>query len=278
MKNDNIAVKINYEQNRSNPAEVFEAMGLYIRFTTDIGQIILNSVGEESTFDLSLDEIEKGSIISWLSPNLDKKLKDFCKKYSNALVREFISLPDEITDEDIEMVAVKIQEKIQDEKNPVFPVIINQKALKHAAKNYSAANEKLYSTEPVEFISYNNGVKEIISINTHQYLSKASTSSELEKSPTHELHLVVISPKNIGNGAWSFKSPKLNKRFDARILNAEWLTRYQAQIIRPIGPKDIIVADVRYSTDKETSEITKAEILNIKDIIRAKSQSNINYE
>lgn len=273
-----IGVKIKYEENRSNPAEVFEAMGLYIRFQTDIGQIILNSLGQNYYFELELQDVQKSSILSILSPKLDQKLFELYKRASNRLVQEIVVLPEEITEENIEDVAIKIQEEIQEYENLEFPPVISKKALKHAVKNYSAANEKVFSTESVEFISYTGRDQKVVSLNTKQRLSKNAPQDELENSQKHELNLIVISPKNQGVGAWSFKSEKLNKSFDARILDTNWLKRYQSQIINPIGPKDVIVADVRLFNDKETKEIKKAQILKIKKEIRALKQSNINYE
>lgn len=276
--NNSIGVKIKYEEKRTNPAEIFEAMSLYIRFHTDIGQIILNSLGQNYSFELELQDIKKSSILSILSPKLDQKLFELYKKASNRLVQEIVLLPEEITDENIEDVALKIQEEIQKEENLEFPPVISKKALKHAVKNYSAANEKVFSTESVEFISYTGSEQKIVNLNTRQRLSKNSPEEDLENSQTHELNLIVVSPKNQGIGAWSFKSEKLNKSFDARILDTNWLNRYQSQIINPIGPKDVIVADVKLFIDKETNEIKKAQILKIKREIRAMKQSRINYE
>lgn len=278
MTNNSIAVKIKYADNRQNPAEVFEAMGLYIRFHTDIGQLILNTLDNEYAFNLSLSNIEKSSIISWLSPALDKKIYSFYKRISNLLVSELIALPEEITDDDIEHVAELIQNTIKKEEDPKFPPVVNRKALKHAIKSYSAANEKIYTDEPVEFIYQEGGKKSSVVVNVNQRLKRENSNENLAEHDTHELHLIVISPKNAGNGAWTFRSPKLARRFDARISDKDWLRRYQAQIINPIGPKDVIVAKVRYAIDSETNEIAKAEILYIKEIIRSQKQRVMKYE
>ncbi|WP_221885551.1 hypothetical protein [Vreelandella populi] len=85
-----LSIKLEYLENRINPAEVFEAMALYINAYKDFGQLLTNSVGLKLDFEFQLNDIEKNSILSKLSalPNsIDSMLEKAFYSSGNRLFK-----------------------------------------------------------------------------------------------------------------------------------------------------------------------------------------------
>lgn len=274
--NSQLSIKIDFQQNRPDPSEIFEAMASYIKFHTDIGQILLNSINEKADFKFELADIERSSLLAKLNPiGLKDKIRDFYIKFSNETVYEILEAGEEITDNDINRIADELEEKINRDFNPQMPAIIKPPALASAVKHLSAANSKVNSEEPVSFSNSNSNV---IRIDTRQRFTKNSEEKETNKTHKETLLLNVISGKNEGNAAWTFRSRALNQKFNAHISDHEWLARYQAQIIPPIGPKDALLAKVEYKIDEIENKIIGAKIISINEIRRAEKQSSLKYE
>lgn len=62
-----LSIKLDYLDDRQNPAEIFEAMAGYINAYRDFGQLLSGSVGFNTDFEFQLSGIEEGSILSKLS-------------------------------------------------------------------------------------------------------------------------------------------------------------------------------------------------------------------
>lgn len=273
--NNQLSIKIDFHKNREHPQAIFEAMALYIKFHTDVGQILFNSINEQINFNFELDDIERSSLLSKISPKgLLDWMENFYQKFSEETFREIADLDDEISPSDIDVLSSKIEDKIQTELNPPFAVEINRNALSSALKTLTAANSKLMADEPVSFIRHASNV---IHINTKQRIVKEDEKTK-EKTEKAILILTVISPKNEGNAAWHFKCEDLNQKFNASISDKEWLSRYQNQIIPPIGPKDKIEALVYYNIDLIEKKIINVRVVEIKDIIRKQKQLDLHYE
>lgn len=163
-----LSIKIDFHQNRSNPQAIFEAMALYIKFHTDIGQILFNSINEQINFNFELDDIERSSLLSKISPKgLLNWAENFYSKFSEETFREIADLDDEISPSDIDNLSSKIEDKIQADLNPPFAVEINRSALSSALKTLTAANSKLLDDEPVTF---SRNTSNVIHINTRDGL------------------------------------------------------------------------------------------------------------
>lgn len=274
--NSQLSIKIDFQQNRSDPSEIFEAMASYIKFHTDIGQILLNSIHEKADFKFELADIERSSLLAKLNLiGLKDAIRDFYLKFSNETVYEIIESGDEITDQDINRIADDLEEKINREFKPQMPAIIKPPALASAIKHLSTANSKVHPDEPVSFSNSNSNV---IRIDTRQRFIRESAEKEEDKIQREILLLNVISGKNEGNAAWTFRSRSLNQKFNAHISDIEWLSRYQAQIIPPIGPKDALLAKVEYKIDEVENKIIGAKIISINEIRRAENQISLKYE
>lgn len=273
---DQLSIRIQFQKNRQDPAEIFEAMALYIKFHTDLGQILFNSINEQISFNFELEDIEKSSLLSKLNPiGLSKKLSDFLIAFSDATLRDIVDCGEDLNSEAVNAIAENIEERIQQHLGPAFPPDISRDALAATFKTLSTANTKIRPDEPVSFIR--NG-SNVIYINTHQRFKKDDFPNAHGKSLKEILLLNVISPKNKGNAAWGFESTVLNQKFSATFEDKEWLSRYQAQIIPPIGPKDKIKTEVEYFIDKKVNKIINAKIIKIIDIHRAEQQKSFVYE
>lgn len=269
-----ISIKIDYLRNRGNPSEVFQAMALYIEAYRDLGQIITNSVGYESDFILMLDDIETGSIVGKLSILSDK----FRNKIENLVVGGGYSLLESLvvdteTESDVEVLAVNMESNISKSDLTSDPFIDRQNLASTLAK-FSEANAKLLPNEKVELISPYLDDK-VTNINVDWRFTGNPKTMFLGKteafSTTDKLYVKIAV--NEGQSVWTFKSPALERSFTARIVNKEWLSRYQQGLVMPIGPKDMIEADITYDiytppAGKGHKEIRNAKILKINQIYR----------
>jgi hypothetical protein len=226
---------------------VFQAMALYIEAYRDLGQIITNSIGYEFDFILKLDDIETSSIIGKLSILSDK----FRNNIENLVVGSSYSLLESLvrdteTESDVEAIAVSIESNISKSDINSDPFVDRQNLAFTLAK-LSEANSKLLPNEKVELTSPHID-NNVTNLNVDWRFTGNPKTMFLGKteafSTTDKLYVKIAV--NEGQSVWTFKSPALERSFTARIINKEWLARYQQGLVMPIGPKDMIEADITY--------------------------------
>lgn len=274
-----LAIKIDYLKNRTNPSEVFEAMALYIDVYRDFGQLLTNSVGIKADFKFQLSDIEKGSILSKLSVVSDLLDRNFKNATFSCGIKLFEKLADieKIEEEsEVESLAVVLEEafanRLQDQ---IVDPHIDRQNLADMLSKLSSANQKTMPGENVYVISADEKSKKLASINTRWRFTGDPKKMFMGKTQSHEIkdNLYVPVTVNEGNSIWTFKSLSLDKRFKGRIVHKEWLKEYQGGLIQPIGPNDVLEADLTYDLytppqGKGKPQIRNAKIKKVVDIHR----------
>lgn len=246
-----LSIRFQYLDDRKNPAEVFEAMGLYINAYRDLGQLMTNSIGIKTDFEFKLNAIESGSILSKLSTlpgKLDSMLEFACYNSGNRTFQELVDIEETETEEQVDLLASNLEDSLSDFiPNQIASPHIDRQKLAFVLEAISKANEKVKQGESVTL--KNAGCKkQDCEINTAWRFTGDPIEMFQGKTEkvTPTLSLLVKIAVNEGGRAWTFRSVELNKVFDAKILDEDWLARYQAGLITPIGPKDVITAEVSY--------------------------------
>lgn len=152
-----LQIKLKYLENRSNPAEVFEAMALYINAYKDFGQLLTNSVGLKLDFQFQLNDIEKSSILSKLSalPNsIDAMLEKAFYTSGNSLFQILTETNETKSEDQVESIAASVESVLADDlEYKIADPYIDRQNLAYVLKGFSAANEKINPGESVIIIS-----------------------------------------------------------------------------------------------------------------------------
>lgn len=244
-----LSIKLDYIKCRQNPAEVFEAMALYINAYRDLGQLLSNSIGIKADFDFQLNDVEKSSILSKLSAirgKIDEKLEAAFYNSGNNLFKELTDVEVTETEEQVELLAATLETSLSNNlPTLIADPHIDRQNLAFVLDKFSTANQKIKPDESIT-ISSNTDHRTAFKFNTSWRFSgkpKEMFQGHTENKEFDDKLYVTVSV-NEGNSVWSFRSLALEKRFSGRITHKEWLDRYQEGLIPPIGPKDLIEASI----------------------------------
>lgn len=280
-----LSIKLEYLQNRSNPSEVFEAMALYIDAYRDFGQLLTNSVGIQADFQFQLSDIEKSSILSKLSvvsALLDRNFKNAAFSSGSKLFEKLLQLDETEEESEVESIAVELEEAFASKfKGKLADPYIDRKNLAYVLSKFSSANQKTASGENVYVIS-GEDKQEVSPINTSWRFTGDPKKMFAGKTKSHEIKdkLYVPVTVNEGNSIWTFKSISLDKKFTGRIIHKDWLEQYQNGLVQPIGPKDVVEADLSYDIYTPPKGKGKPQIRNakLKRVIKIHRNSVHQYE
>ncbi|PHS62053.1 MAG: hypothetical protein COB09_16590 [Thalassobium sp.] len=275
-----LSIKLDYLEDRKNPEEIFEAMALYINAYRDFGQLLSTSVGIKTDFEFQLNHVEIGSILSKLSSlpsRIDQFLEAAFYNSGNELFEDLTNIDRTENEEQVEALAVGLESSLVDNlPKQIADPHVDRRHLAEVLNKFSHANQKMKAGECVEFIS-NSNEKPCI-VNTEWRFTGNPKEMFLGKTEYREFEdkLYVKVAVNEGRSVWTFKSASLKKTFSARIIEKDWLDRYQGGFIPPIGPKDIIEAKVGldfYTPPKGRGQpqIRNAKVLSVGNIIRNSS-------
>ncbi|WP_145517781.1 hypothetical protein [Yersinia mollaretii] len=273
-----LSIKIDYLKDRQNPAEVFEAMALYINAYRDFGQILSSSVGIKADFNFQLNDIEKSSILSKLSVIPGRIDAFFEAAFYNSGDKLFRALTDvELTEteEQVESLAATLETALAENMTQqIADPNVDRQSLAFVLEKFSTANQKMKPNEIVTITSNANKDQGFI-FNTKWRFGGKPKEMFLGKIESKEFDdkLYVTVSVNEGNSVWSFRSLALDRRFSGRITHKEWLERYQEGLIPAIGPKDLIEAKITldiYTPPKGKGQlqIRNAKVINISNILR----------
>ena len=164
-----LSIKLEYLENRKNPAEVFEAMALYINTYREFGQLLTNSVGIKADFEFQLSDIEKGSILSKLSvlsDLLDRSFKESVFSSGNKLFERIVDIDETEEEEEVESIAVDLEAELSKKLHgQLAEPYIDRQNLAHILSHLSSANQKVIDGENV-FVMSGNSDSEVSTINT----------------------------------------------------------------------------------------------------------------
>ncbi|NRA56051.1 MAG: hypothetical protein HRU23_18080 [Gammaproteobacteria bacterium] len=273
-----LSIKLEYLEERKNPAEIFEAMAQYINAYRDLGQVLSCSVGIKTDFEFQLNGIEKGSILSKLSAlsgKIDELFESAFYNSGNDLFKELTESEDTENEEQVEKLAADLETSLANHlPQQIVDPHIDRQQLAFVLEKFSIANQKIKKGENVVLIA-SNGDKHTCNIDTAwrfkgkpgEMFQGVTVSKELNDK------LFVKISVNEGNSVWSFRSLSMDRKFSARITDKDWLERYQNGLIPAIGPKDVVEAKVTFDIytppkGKGQPKIRNAKIVEVLDIQR----------
>lgn len=278
MESD-LELKYDYLPARSNPAAVFDTMAKYVKGYDELGCLLADAVGVNDEFTLQLVRVKEGSICSMLGAAKGRLERYFEDAIFNSAVQmhcELTSVNETATEADVEKLAKTLEEALQQslgDKLAMTPVV-NPKRLAEILQTLSSANDNVMTNESVHVSSVGCRSK----VNTAwRFTGDPKTMFKgFVRSFRGEMQLRVKIPVNEGSQAWSVTALKNNTTFQAKVINSDWLEKYQEVEIQPISGKDIITAEVEYDVFEGSSghEIKNAKILNVLAIDRFVGRQN----
>lgn len=246
-----LSIKLDYLEDRKNPAEIFDAMSLYINAYRDFGQLMTNSMGIKGDFDFQLNAIESGSILSKLSSlpgKLDAIFEEAIYKSGNSTFEDLVDIDETETEQQVEELAINIEKTLSNNvPNQIAEPLIDRQHLAYVLKAFSKANEKTKCGEGVIFKSSNDQGNEC-RLNTKWRFTGNPKEMFQGSTESHETKLKLFAkiPVNEGNSVWTFRCEKIKQPFSAKVTHKDWLDRYQKGLIQPVGPKDTMDTLVSY--------------------------------
>lgn len=264
-----LTIKIDYLENRTNPSEVFEAMGMYIDAYKDFGQLVTNSVGVKGDFNFQLNDIQGGSVLSKLSAfgsKLDTMLESVCYGAAIDVVGDLIELDEVETEEQVSELADKIETSVAaNMPNNIATPHIDRKGLAYVLQSLSAANERMRPGESV-LLKSATASNEWSECNTRWRFTGNPSEMFVGSVSAHKANLKLHAKISVneGDSAWTFRCDSFKKPFNARITHKSWLEKYQQGLIQPVGPMDVIDANVIYDRFTPSSGSGEVVIKNAK--------------
>ncbi|WPN62673.1 hypothetical protein QMK47_24630 [Pseudomonas sp. P9_35] len=274
---ETLRIKIDFARERRRPAEIFQAMSGYIEAYQALGQVIAVSVGAADDFELRLENVETGSIASLLKSvpgRVRTWVEDAVFDAGVKLAGELSEVDSTSTEEEVDLLATKLEAQLSKlNLGQTADPMIDRKALAIALSKFSEANKRLLPEESATATLVE--AQSVTSINTHWRFNANPKDMFLGVKDSHVGvdKLYVRAPVNIGKGAWSMLSVSTGSRYNANIFDLAWLEGYQDGLIRPIGPKDVMEAEVAYEiytppAGKGKPFISSAKIKRVIDIHR----------
>jgi len=270
--NANASITIDYKKNRNNPAEIFEAMALYINFYRDFSSTVNDALESHEEISIKLSEINEGSIQSIIT-FISKSGSSIPSYICDAAIKLQYSLNEitEITDQSqIEHLIQEIERLLDKHKHTFDRTKVNRKKLLATLKKLSDANSRIQEEEKV-YIG-NIEKPKIIQINTGIRIPASFTFDNKDiKHATTTDSLIPISTVNEGHQSWQFHSKAFGRKIRAPITHADWLERYQNGLINPVGGKDTLLVELSYEIKNNSKNEATADnfrITKVNDVHR----------
>ena len=215
------------------------------------------------------------SRLSEISGRINEAFETVFYDSGKELAETLLEVDETATEEDVENLAANLESSlIQKLSNLLSDPYVDRQALAYVLSSISAANQKILPGEEVSLCANKNEKAAVL--NTNWRFTGIPKEMFTGKTKHHEItdKLTVKISVNEGNSVWCFKSSKLETSFKAKIVNKEWLERYQNGLTQPIGPKDILEANISYDVytppkGKGKPEIRNAKIVDIFNIYRS---------
>lgn len=279
-----ISIRYEFIKNRKNPAEVFEGMALYINAYRDLTQLLSNAIGLEYDFELQLNDIEKSSLLSKLSSlrdTINNTIEESLYDSGERLFKELLTEEETKTEDQVEVIAKTLDLELSNNfHNHTVPPCVDRQQLAHVLQAISIANQKVLKEESITFKQTQKD-SEGCKLNTSwRFTGDPKTMFKgTTEQHDHVDRLVITVAVYVGKSVWSFQSLTSEKKFSAKITDEDWLSRYQSGLIQPIGPKDVIEAELEYDLytppiGKGQKQIRNAQVKKIINIHRDNGYQN----
>lgn len=276
---ETLKIRIDFAEKRQRPADVFQAMSCYIEAYQAFGQVIVHALGDTEDFVLQLESVEAGSVASFIRA-VPGRVKEWM---SSAIIDSGFQLADTLsgvqstaTEGEVDAIASVLENELTKSDNPqMINPKIDRKELAYALQKFSEANKKLLPEESVETSLADT--ENVTPINTHWRFNANPKNMFLGLTTSFNGvdRLYVRAPVNIGKGAWSMVSVTTGSRYNANISDLKWLDDYQNGMVRPIGPKDVMEAEVSFQLytpppGQDKPYISNAKVVRILEIHRSR--------
>ena len=279
--NSHFCIAIDFKKDSEDPTRVFRAISELINNFHIFDNDILHSIDSNISPVVLLEDIEGGSIKTWLKYRIesvdDEVLKsgDWKKIMGHYLVNakylliKFLDNKTEITDrvqiEDLEGQLFELAKESDILRIPSYSPVPYDILIKNLKNITDAASilqyeDKLTYITPDKAIPFNLTFK-ISPEAIEDLLTKEAITSKIE------MILKVKKPDYLGDSMWDFKHE--TKAFPAKIMDDQWLDEFQNRKV-DIRPGDSIRAKVeimtKYSFNNEVISMHYS-VLKVYDII-----------
>lgn len=278
-------LEINFKKGSESPSRVFRSMYELIETFQAVDRSLVKSIDNNIQTLLILEDIESGSIKTWLSNVLNAIDDDALKnldwkpavgKYivkGKYFIIDFLNGRTGISNiNEVKPLENKLHELAKETDVKWLPAYepVSKRELLEGIQKISSNIEHLTSEDSASYITDEDKVGfnldfKLVPESLEELLIKETISSE------NEMILKVKKPDYLGESMWEFRHG--GKIIPAKILNAEWLVQFQSREI-DIRPGDSIRAIVKithkYDYNGELTG-TSNEILDITEVIQVNS-------
>lgn len=252
-------IEIDFKKESEAPSRVFRALSDLIDAFHSLDIDLAQSVDSQIEPILLLEDIQIGSIKTWLRYILNAVEDDALKnldwkpavgKYlvkAKYLMINFLSGKTEITDrKQIEYLNGELLKLAQDTNVrhiPAYSPLPPQKLLQHI-EQMTLATTSLTEEDKVRYITKDEEIPFNLSFRiVPEAIEDLLTRETIES--TLEMILKVKKPDYLGESKWEFRHE--NRTIHVKILDAEWLADFQTRKV-DVRPGDSIRAKVRIIT------------------------------
>ncbi|GEK74661.1 MULTISPECIES: hypothetical protein [Halomonas] len=271
-----LSIKYDYLCGRENPDEVFEAISLYIKTYRELAQLMADAIGCEVDYKFSLESVTEGSIFSKvvaLRDTISAHIEEALYVSGNELFEDLSEVNETKSEEQVNDLALSLEDRLwENVPDQISYPHVDRRRLVYILSSFSKANKKALEGEEVMFASANDAVN-AQPVNIEWRFTGDPKRMFLGKIENKTSFLRMYASVTVyeGNANWKFNCITLKRKFHARIVDKEWLERYQAGIIKPIGPNDVLYAEVQYdiyTPPNGKEEVKNAKVLRVIEIKR----------
>lgn len=277
-------IEIDFKKGVGDPSRVFRAMSEIIDALHSFDKGLIGTVDTKLEPILLLEDVETGSIRSWLKQALESLDDEALKKGEikavvgtylvkcKYLVINFLGKETQITNAqqivELETEILIAAEETGIKQIPAYVPPSRQKLLQGIERISEALVPLLPEDKAVYLSSQGNAEFNLAFHITPEEIEDLITS-EIIETPTTMI-MKVKKPDFLGESKWDFKYD--NRIIEVKMTDEEWVTDYQAGNV-PINPGDAIKADVtvkvRYGLDREILS-TLYTVQKVREVIHRK--------
>jgi len=289
------ALKIGFEPGTEDPGRVFRAMNQLIDSVQDLDSLLARVVSAEIESSLILDDIQSGSLLSFIRQNVKiKKETPYKGDDPKSKIEDFLNEANEeffrIASNDVETPGIEeIEEMLRtlDQmaketdvlqldgygKVPIAEIINLLKQISEALRNLDAGDSASYISPESEEISLNIGF-DIEDTGVEDEIVAETITNR------NEMILKIKKPDYLGSSQWQFRHR--TGSFFAKIEDADWLGDFQGRGV-DVRPGDslrvILEVTVDYARSGEVvnEDRTVLEVLNVIKADDDDDQSQIEF-
>lgn len=285
MRSADFCIEVDFKKDSPNPSRVFRTITNLIDTFESLDEKLVHSISGEIKPILLLENVESGSIKTWLKQILqevdDEALKnlDWKPQVGKYLVRakylfiDFIEKNTTITDRaDIVELRRKLLGAAEDTQVLRIPVYtpLPDAEIANTLRELSSAVEPLQPGDSVKYLTNN----EQATFNLEFHVSPETIEDLLTEetiTSRNEMILKVKKPDFLGESMWTFKHE--TRTIEAKILDVEWLRKFQMreEEIRPGDSlRALVEIDAKYGFDAEVIAI-HYRVTKILQVIKARN-------